>query len=118
MRVKNIYIAGPYCPKNTTLHDASRVAQKNVDKAIEVFHSLKKKGHNPFVPHVSHYIHIHYSSMEDYNEWWYGYDLTFLYRWADALFYISPSKGADMELEVAKRLGLEIYYSLDEVPEV
>lgn len=116
MNPLRIYIAGPYCPINTTLHDASRIAQRNVDRAIEVFHKLKAKGHHPFVPHLSHYIHIHPTSLEDYGDWWYGYDLTFIYNWANALYYIAPSRGADLELSLAQKLGLDIFYSVDEVP--
>jgi hypothetical protein len=100
------------------LHDASRIAQHNTDTAIAIGNSLIEKGHFVFVPHVSHYIHTHWSCKRDYGEWWYEEDLTFLYRWANALYYISPSKGTDLELEIAKKLGLRIFRSLEEVPEV
>ena len=111
-----IYVAGPYQPKNCSLHDASRVAQRNTDKAIEVGNALIEKGHYPFIPHLSHFIHIHYSCKRDYFEWWYEYDNTFLNNWADALFFIAPSHGATNELELAKKLGLKIFYRLSEVP--
>ena len=117
-----IYIAGPYCPQNCSLHNAARVAQHNTDKAIEIANALIEKGHYVFVPHLSHYVHIHYSCKRDYAEWWYKEDLTFLKYWAEALFYISSSKGADMELGVAQelvaqKLGLKIFYNLTEVPD-
>jgi hypothetical protein len=115
---ERIYIAGPYCPKDCSLHDAARIAQHNTDKAIEIANALIEKGHFVFVPHLSHYIHVHYSCKKDYGYFWYEEDNTFLKTWATALFYISPSKGADMELELAKELGFKIYYSLDEVPYV
>jgi hypothetical protein len=35
-----------------------------------------------------------------------------------ALYFIGSSRGADIELQRAKDLGLQIFYSLDEVPEV
>ncbi len=35
----------------------------------------------------------------------------------DALLYLAPSRGADIELEEAKRLGLRVYYAEDEVPD-
>ena len=111
-----IYIAGPYCPTGTTLHDASRIAQRNVDKAIEIANSLIEKGHDPFVPHLTHYIHTHYSCKRDYGDWWYRHDNTFLEHWAEGLFYICSSKGADLELRLAKELNLKIFYSLEEVP--
>lgn len=112
-----IYIAGPYQAHNCSLHDATRITQKNVDRVIEIANILIEKGHYPFVPHLSHYIHIHESCRRDYYEWWYDYDNTFLYDWAEALLYVAPSKGADAELQLAKELGLKIFHSVDEVPD-
>ncbi len=113
-----IYIAGPYCPRNCSLHDAVRIAQHNTDKAIEIANALIEKGHYVFVPHLSHYIHTHYSCKRDYGEWWYDEDNTFLEHWANALFYLGKSRGVDKELKLAKKLGLRIFYSLEEVPKV
>jgi len=110
-----IYIAGPYCPKNCSLHDAARIAQVNVDKAIEVANKLIEKGHFVFVPHLSHFIHIHYSCKRDYGKWWYEEDNTFLTHWAEAIFFIGSSRGADAELELATKLGLKIFHILEEV---
>jgi len=118
MRPLRIYIAGPYCPRNCSLHDAARIAQHNADRAIEIANALIEKGHYVFVPHLSHYIHTHYSCKRDYGEWWYEEDLTFLEHWAEALFYIASSKGADLELRRAQELGLIIFTSLDQVPKV
>jgi len=113
-----IYIAGPYTPKNCSLHDAAMKAQYNIDRAIEIANKLIEKGHYVFVPHLSHYIHIHYSHTKEYKEdLWYELDNTFLYNWATALFYIGSSYGADKELEIAKRMGLKIYYKIEDVPE-
>ena len=36
----------------------------------------------------------------------------------DALLFLGSSPGADIELKAAQELGLKIYYSTDEVPEV
>ena len=116
--LERIYIAGPYCPKDCSLHDASRIAQYNTDKAIEIANALIEKGHFVFVPHLSHYIHIHYSCKRDYGSWWYEEDNTFLNYWATALFYIGSSNGADAELKRAKELNLKVFYSLDDVNNV
>lgn len=113
-----IYIAGPYTPHNCNLHDASRIAQRNVDNAITVGNALIDKGHYVFIPHLSHYIHIHESCNSNRGLWYYEHDNTFLERWANAFFYISPSSGADVELELAKKLGYKIFFSLDEVPQL
>jgi len=53
----------------------------------------------------------------DDGDWWYEHDNTFINHWAEALYYLAPSKGADAELKLAKKLGLKIFYKLDEVPE-
>jgi hypothetical protein len=98
------------------LHDAARIAQHNTDRAIEMANALIEKGHYVFVPHLSHYIHIHRSCKRDYAEWWYEEDETFLRYWANAFFYLSSSPGADRELELAKKLGLKIFYRLEDVP--
>ncbi len=106
-----VYIAGPYMPKDCTLHDAARQAQINVDRAIAAFHKLKAEGHEPFVPHLSHYVHL--AGPEDYLEWWYRYDLTFLDHWAEAVYMLDgweKSKGSCLELERAKRNGLKVIY--------
>lgn len=115
---EKIYIAGPYSPmKDCNLHDIVRQVQINVDKFIKKFHELKSKGFIPYVPVLSHYIHIHHTCPEDYGEWWYEYDLTILESWADSIYMLKgweKSKGATMELEKAKELGLKIYYEIGE----
>jgi len=114
-----IYVAGPYSAYSTNLHDISRLVQKNVDKAIEIGNKLRQKGHIVFVPHLSHYLHIHYTNKYDMGqEYWYDYDMSFLNEWANAFFFIGHSRGADMELERAKELKLKIYYNIEDVPKV
>jgi len=114
-----IYVAGKYTPQTKDIHTAAQEAAHNVHKAIEVAIELIKKGHFPFVPHLSHYIHIDPSCKEDFgNTFYYDYDNSFLYHWAEALFYIETSHGADAELALAQKLGLRIFFELDEVPEV
>lgn len=116
MSPERIFVCGPYAPVECSLHDASRKAQMNVDDAIEIGNALIEKGHYVFVPHLSHYIHTHYSCRRDYNGWWYEEDNTFLDHWATALYFIGPSPGATKELDRARKLGLKIYRSLIEVP--
>jgi hypothetical protein len=109
-----LYIAGPYLPKNCSMHDAARMAQNNVNAAIDAFHLLKAQGHTPFVPHLSHYIHLR--GKEDYGEWWYVYDLTFLKTWAEGLVLIrgwENSKGCLIERQQAEALKLPIYELCD-----
>lgn len=107
---ERIYIIGAYCPKDCTLHNAVRIAQHNTDKAIEVGNKLIEQGHYVFIPHLSHYVHIHYSCKRDYNGWWYEEDLTFLEHWATAVCLIDGwenSKGSQIEVKRARELGLK-----------
>lgn len=112
-----IYIAGPYTPSSNDKHECIREAAFNVDIAIQVALELIELGHYPFVPHLSHYLHVNPACKRDFGQdFYYQYDNSFLYHWAEALYYIAPSRGADAELELAKILGLEVFYSLDKVP--
>jgi len=111
-----IYVAGPYCPWTDNIHDAARLAQHNVDLALEIGNALVEKGHFAFVPHLSHYQHIHYSCKRDLGDYYMRYDNTILRLWAEALYYILSSPGADRELFLARKLGLKIFYDLKEVP--
>ena len=119
-RPLKIYIAGPYSPKNCDLHTAPIIAHRNVKKAIEVFWKLVKKGHYPYIPHLSHFIHL--ETPEDMipppQEFWYKFDLEWL-KSCDAIFMLEGwenSRGARLELETAKKLGLQIFFKLEDVP--
>lgn len=112
INAQKIYIAGPYSSPSQSLR------QKNVDQAIKVAVELLEKGHYPFVPHLTHYVDEWTRnsgielSWEDYIAW----DVVWLQE-CDALYYIGPSRGADLEREIAEFLGMPIYESLDDVPE-
>ena len=111
-----IYIAAPYMPRGSDVHDAARIAQQNVDRVIEAANYIHDIGHYAFVPHLTHYLHIHYSCKVDRCVWYYDYDNTFLDLWANAFLYLAPSFGADMELKRAKEKDLLIFASITEIP--
>lgn len=114
-----IYVAGPYSPsKNCDSHNIPREVQHNVDKAIIIGNEIHELGHYAFVPHLSHYMHINPSSKTDFGTWYYELDNTFIDYWANALFYISPSYGTDMELCRSKLRGYKIFYNLYEIPNI
>jgi len=111
-----IYVAGPYSPGECDTHSAVALATRNTESAIEIGIEIFKKGHVAFIPHLSHYVHINKNCPLDLP--WYTIDNTFLDNWAEAIYYMSPSKGADAELKRAKDLGLKVFYNLNEIPEM
>lgn len=108
-----IYVAGPY-----TANSEEKILL-NVNKAIDIGISIFYKGHFPYVPHLTHYIDLRAKETsvemlwEDYIKW----DMVWV-ELCDALFHISSSRGADIELDAAKKMGKHIFYSLDEIPVV
>jgi hypothetical protein len=106
-----IYIAGPYTA--ATIYNIER----NVRTAIDVGIALFKKGHFPFIPHLTHYLDRRADATNNHLTWeeYMMRDLAWL-EVADAFFFMGESKGANMELEAAQSYGLDIYYTLSEVP--
>jgi hypothetical protein len=110
-----IYIAGPYTAPT------AEGRQHNVNIAIDVALRLWKRGHFPYVPHLTHYIDERAvetgvpMAYEEYLAW----DNEWL-KACDAILYLAPSRGADIELGEAKRLGKRVYYSEHEIgdPEI
>lgn len=107
-RPLRIYVAGPI------LADTVEEMIVNSEIAQRVAYELICKGHIPFLPHTSVYL-----SYRDKLTWaeWMAYDDVWLQQ-CEALFYIGPSKGADIELARAKELGLQVFTNLDDVPDL
>ena len=109
-----IYLAGPYTPSGGDPHDAARVAHQNTLKAIKSGVEVIKKGHDPFIPHLTHYIHLETEEPLP-AEFYYEYDMVWL-QYCDALLYLGASRGANRELKWAEERGLKIFRSTDEIP--
>ena len=106
-----IYVAGPY-----TASSESELLS-NVDRAIDAALALYKKGHFPYVPHLTHFIddRARRSGVEmAWEDYVFRWDSAWL-ELCDALLFLADSPGARKELELAQRLGKKIFYSLDEV---
>jgi len=111
-----IYIAGPYTPTAGDLHDAARIAHQNTQKAIEIGIEIIKKGHIPFIPHLTHFIHLETEEplpADFYKE----YDMVWL-CYCDALYFIGPSEGASRERKWAEENGLKIFTCITEIPDL
>ena len=108
-----IYIAGPYSAKT------KRERLQNAIRAVKAGLIAFKKGHYFFIPHLFHWADQYARIMGLEMAWqdWMKWDSAWLVE-CDALLYLAPSKGADIELNTAKELGLKIYYSIDDVPDV
>ena len=106
-----IYIAGPYTNKENIRKELNVTAV--IDTAIKIF----KKGHFPYAPHLTHFVDKRTKKI--------GINLTWrdYMRWhdpwlilCDAFLYLESSRGADLELKKAKKLGKKIFYSIDKIP--
>lgn len=109
-----IYIAGPYTPSNSDIHDAARVANKNTMEAIHAGIAVIKRGHIPFIPHLTHFIHLETDEPLPVN-FYYEYDKVWL-NCCDALLFLGESTGANEELALAKEKNLMIFRALEEIP--
>ncbi|MFA7664328.1 MAG: DUF4406 domain-containing protein, partial [Clostridia bacterium] len=92
----------------------------NCQRAVDAGIELMRKGHFPFVPHLSLWTNTR-AKVKFYVEFtweqWMELDDAFL-QCCDALLYLGSSRGADQELARAKELNLLIYYSLSEIPNI
>ena len=113
MKSMKIYVAGPYT--GTTLEEI----EENVRKAMEAGLQIWKKGHFPYIPHLTHWPDILSRELniqmgwEDYMKWhavWVDH--------CDALFLLAESKGALLEYRRCVENNKVIFHSLDEIPSV
>jgi len=103
---QRIYVAGPISADTKEEMDA------NVIIACHITGELIYKGHYPYTPHLLHQL-----KLKKPHEFWMEFDDQWL-RQCDALFYIAPSPGANIELARARELGMRVYFDLEEVPDV
>ena len=103
-RMKKVYVAGPYTKGD--------VAQ-NVRIAIEYGDRLIINGYIPYIPHLTHFWHLIFP--HDY-EYWLNLDNEWLALCDMVLRIPGDSPGADAEVELAKSLGIPVYYSMRELP--
>ncbi len=75
---------------------------------------IVKKGHTPYNPLLTHFWHM---VVPHDQHFWYEYDLQFLPLCDCLLRLPGESKGADREVELARNLGMHVYYSLEEIPD-
>lgn len=98
-----VYVAGPYTKGNV---------EQNVLNAIDASSELISIGLAPFCPHLSHYVDIiHPHSWQQ----WMDIDIEFLSNCDIVLRLPGESKGADLEVDTANKIGIPIFYSIGEI---
>lgn len=101
--MKRVYVSGPYSVGDP---------EENVRNAINAGNRLFKAGFAPFIPHLSHYWHaMTPKPWED----WIKLDLALLPAFDILLRIEGESRGADLEVATAEKLGIKIYYSTVEL---
>lgn len=100
-----VYIAGPYTKGDVAM---------NVRAAIEAGDRVLKAGHVPFIPHLTHFWHM--ICPGPYGQW-IKLDLEWLPCCGALLRLPGESSGADGEVAEAKRLGIPVFYSVEELLE-
>ena len=110
-----IYICGPYGARSGI---CAQELEQNVAKAIEAGRQLITKGHNPFVPHLYHYVQNQGEHICDEDRW-----LEICLEWVvlcQGMLMLDgwrESTGARREWQYASAFGRQIFHSIDDVPD-
>jgi hypothetical protein len=93
--------------------------ETNVRKAMEAGLAIWKKGRFPYIPHLTHWPDLCAKELKidmkwsDYMQWhapWVDY--------CDAIFLLTESKGALLEVQRAIQTDKGVFRFLDEIPTV
>ncbi len=117
MNEKLAYVASKY--HTDTAGGKLKNTHISIDAAIEVY---EKSKHNivPYPPLWTHFMdeRMDYLGMTPRpNEYWYAFDNVIIPK-CDLMVKLTKmgeSKGADMEEVLAKKLGIPVFYSIDEM---
>lgn len=108
-----IYISGPYSAKDP------QEVERNVERAIDAAIEIMRRGHMPVCPHLSHYIDKRARERGIVIPWdkWILLDLEIIQE-CDALLYLGPSRGADIERAFAEGAEKQVFTNLYQVPDL
>lgn len=114
-----IMISGPY---RSGTQDDPQLIQENLDRLQAPAVPLFEKGHVPVIGEWLALPLMKLAGSKEVGDEIYtkiSYPIAHrILKSCDAVLRIEgASKGADMDVEVAKKLGLKIFYSLDDIPE-
>lgn len=101
--MKTVYVAGPYTHGDVAV---------NVRSAIEIGLVIIKAGLAPYIPHLSHFMHMH--EPQQY-ECWMGVDMAWIEK-CDALYRLPGySPGADREVRHAKARQIPVFENFQDL---
>jgi len=92
-----VYVSSPYTNGDTG---------ENVRRACLTGDALLEMGHIPLIPHLTHFWH--FISPKSWDDWM-KIDLALLARVDCVLRLDGESKGGDLEVKVARKLGIPVY---------
>lgn len=101
--MKTVYIASPYTKGDVAV---------NVCKSLETADKLLELGFIPYAPLLTHFWHL-ISPKPVYV--WYALDNEWVKRCDCVLRLPGESTGADAEVELAKSLGIPVYFDIKEL---
>lgn len=99
-----VYVAAPYTHPDPV---------ENTRRAILAGDALLAAGHTPFVPHLNLAWNLVSPKPP---ATWYALDLAWLAVCEAVLRLPGESFGADVEVSEANRLGIPVYYRVEDVP--
>lgn len=100
-----VYVAGPYTKGDK---------EQNVRNAIDAADVISRLGLIPYIPHLSHYWDLRRNHPY---EFWMNQCLHWLLS-CDIVFRIhGESPGADLEVEMAKKNNMPVFYDIFELAE-
>lgn len=100
---KKAYVSGPYTKGDPCV---------NVHNAVMASNKLMDAGFVVFCPHLSHFWHS--MTPRPYEDWM-EIDLAFLPACDFLIRLPGDSKGADIEVAEARKAGLRVYYSMEDL---
>ncbi len=101
---KHIYIASPYTKGDQFC---------NVQKQISCANNLIDKGYIPFSPLLMS-VYLHAQIERDWQTWM-DIDYSWVEKCDGLLRLEGESKGADAEVEYAKKIGIPVFYDIDAI---
>ena len=106
---KRIFVSHPYGRRRGL---SGKELQDNVDNSIRYGIEIIKKGHNPFIPLLYHYVSQFDSTITE--ETFLNMSVEWV-KQCDALFVSSISPGVQVEIDTARKHLIPIYRSLSEI---